>query len=109
MSLLFVSSLTGRRQGEKDNEKKFIEPVGSLYSLDLKEYLMGMFSHVFLFVFPTRLGNSVSQHILLIFIFQARFSNYISQYIRDVSSSIELHAISQLSQVQIMQLSLEFC
>lgn len=53
MSLLFVSSLTGRRQGEKDNEKKFIEPVGSLYSLDLKEYLMGMFSHVFLFVcFP---------------------------------------------------------
>lgn len=68
-------------KGEKDNEKKFIELVGSFYSLDLNQCLMHMFSQVFsffLFICPTRLGNSISQQFLPILIRQIRFSNYIS-------------------------------
>lgn len=36
-------------KGEKDNEKNFIELVGSFYSLDFNKCLMHMFSQVFFF------------------------------------------------------------
>lgn len=48
-SLLFVSSPANLGQGEEDTEKNFIEPVGTLYSLDLKECLMHKF-HRFIFL-----------------------------------------------------------
>lgn len=55
MSLLFVSHWLAEDKGEKDNEKNFIELVGSFYSLDLNKCLMHMFSQVFFF--PVYLSN----------------------------------------------------
>ena len=98
-------------QGEKRQWEEFYRTHGfPIYPWPQRVSNACVFTRFFFswFIFPTRLGNSISQHILPILICQTRFSNYISQYIRDVNSSIELHANGQLSQIQIMQLHLEF-